>query len=216
MFTHVKSSSRQVEKVRRWLYNFTNIKFLLTLITFYFSTLKIMRGQDIVDSQLTASSLVSILFLMLAIYLNKNRSILYSLPSFMKSDSLKREKIKEEIKEEEIYEYMLNQIEGEELYLNEKFRINWLSEKLGIKVEHINVTLIENNFKNFSMFSNYLKINKAKQLLKEGYLKDYNIEGLAYASGFKAANTFYRIFKKETGLTPKMYAENHNNDQIIK
>ena len=66
---------------------------------------------------------------------------------------------------------MLNQIEGEELYLNEKFRINWLSEKLGIKVEHINVTLIENNFKNFSMFSNYLKINKAKRLLKEGIPK---------------------------------------------
>lgn len=209
-FTHVKSSSRQVEKVRRWLYNFTNIKFSLTLITLYFSILKIMRDQNIDDSQLTASSLVSILFLMLAIYLNKNRSILYSLPSFMKSDSLKREKIKEEIKEEEIYEYMLNQIEVEELYLNEKFRINWLSEKLGIKVEHINVTLIENNFKNFSMFSNYLKINKAKQLLKEGYLKDYNIEGLAYASGFKATNTFYRIFKKETGLTPKMYADNNN------
>ena len=57
---------------------------------------------------------------------------------------------------------------------------------------------------------NYLKINKAKQLLKEGYLKDYNIEGLAYASGFKATNTFYRIFKKETGLTPKMYADNNN------
>ena len=105
---------------------------------------------------------------------------------------------------------MLNQIEDKKLYLDEKFRINWLSEELDIKVEHINVALNEYNFKNFSKFSNYLKIYKAKELIKEGYLKKYNIDALAGASGFRATNTFYRIFKKQVGLTPKKYSENHN------
>jgi AraC-like DNA-binding protein len=208
-FTLVKSKSKQVEKTRIWACNITNLKFLLTLISLYFGTIKIMYGQ-IVSSQGTATLSVSVIILICAIYLNKNKTILFVLPSYTKLNSLKQEKVKEEIKVNEIYEYMLNQIEDKKLYLDEKFRINWLSEELDIKVEHINVILNEYNFKNFSKFSNYLKINKAKELIKEGYLKKYNIDALAGASGFRATNTFYRIFKKEVGYTPKEYSENHN------
>ena len=64
-------------------------------------------------------------------------------------------------------------------------------------------------FKNFPKFSNYLKINKAKDLIKKGYLKKYNNDALASASGFRATNTFYRVFKEDTGLSPKEYSENH-------
>ena len=208
-FTLVKSKSKQVEKTRIWAFNITTLKFLLTLTSLYFGTIKIMYGQ-IVSSQGIATLIVSVLILIFAIYLNKNKTILFVLPSYTKLNSLKQEKVKEEIKVNEIYEYMLNQIEDKKLYLDEKFRINWLSEELDIKVEHINVALNEYNFKNFSKFSNYLKIYKAKELIKEGYLKKYNIDALASASGFRATNTFYRIFKKEVGLTPKKYSENHN------
>ncbi len=207
-FTLIKSKSKQVEKARIWACNITNLKFLLTLISLYFGIIKIMYGQ-MVSSQGTATLIVSVLILIFAIYLNKNKTILFVLPSYTKLNSLKKEKVKEEIQIKEIYEYMLNQIENKKLYLDEKFRINWLSEELDIKVEYINVTLNEYNFKNFSKFSNYLKINKAKELIKKGYLKKYNIDALASASGFRATNTFYRIFKKEIGLTPKEYSKNH-------
>ena len=53
-----------------------------------------------------------------------------------------------------------------------------------------------------------IKIRKAKELIKKGYLKNYSIEALAQSSGFKATNTFYRLFKKETGITPKMFSDN--------
>ena len=207
-FTLIKSKSKQVEKARIWACNITNLKFLLTLISLYFGIIKIMYGQ-MVSSQGTATLIVSVLILIFAIYLNKNKTILFVLPSYTKLNSLKKEKVKEEIQIKEIYEYMLNQIENKKLYLDEKFRINWLSEELDIKVEYINVTLNEYNFKNFSKFSDYLKINKAKELIKKGYLKKYNIDALASASGFRATNTFYRIFKKEIGLTPKEYSKNH-------
>lgn len=208
-FTLIKSKSKQVEKARLWAYNITNLKFLLTLTSLYFGIIKIMYGQ-MVSSQGTAILIVSVLILIFAIYLNKNKTILFVLPSYTKLNSLKKEKVKEEIQIKEIYEYMFNQIVDNKFYLDEKFRIKWLSEELDIKVEHINVTLNEYNFKNFSKFSNYLKINKAKELIKEGYLKKYNIDALAGASGFRATNTFYRIFKKEVGYTPKEYSENHN------
>ena len=126
----------------------------------------------------------------------------------MNEDSLKREKIKEEIKVDEIYKFVINQIEEHELYLSDHLKLNWLAEELEIKEEYIAVTLKENNFDNFKMFINYLKVKKAKKLIKQGYLKNYNIEALAKASGFNATNSFYRIFKNETGLTPKMFLEN--------
>jgi AraC-like DNA-binding protein len=208
-FTLVKSKSKQVEKTRLWAYNITNLKFLLTLISLYFGISYTTNGH-VVNSHDSEVLIVSLLILISAIYLNKNKKTLFILPSYTKLNSLKKEKVKEEIKINEIYEYMFNQIEDNKFYLDEKFRIKWLSEELDIKVEHINVTLNEYNFKNFSKFSNYLKINKAKELIKEGYLKKYNIDALAAASGFRATNTFYRIFKKEVGYTPKEYSENHN------
>ena len=182
---------------------------MLTLISLYFGISYTTNGH-VVNSHDSEVLIVSLLILISAIYLNKNKKTLFILPSYTKLNSLKKEKVKEEIKINEIYEYMFNQIEDNKFYLDEKFRIKWLSEELDIKVEHINVTLNEYNFKNFSKFSNYLKINKAKELIKEGYLKKYNIDALAAASGFRAKNTFYRIFKKEVGYTPKEYSENHN------
>ncbi len=208
-FTHVKSSSKQIEHVRIWLYNFTHLKAILSVVTLFFSLKLITSDEVFYIGQHTTSGVISLLFLILILFLNKNKNILYNLPSFMNEDSLKREKIKTEIKTDEVYKYLINQIEKHELYLNDQFKLNWLANELDIKKEYISVTLIENNFDNFKMFSNYLKIRKAKELIKNGYLKNYNIEALAEASGFKATNTFYRLFKDDTGITPKMFSDNY-------
>ena len=208
-FTHVKSSSKQIEHVRIWLYNFTHLKAILSVVTLFFSLKLITNDEVFYIGQHTTSGVISLLFLILILFLNKNKTILYNLPSFMNEDSLKREKIKKEIKTDEVYKYLINQIEKHELYLNDQFKLNWLANELEIKAEYISVTLIENNFDNFKMFSNYLKIKKAKELIKNGYLKNYNIEALAEASGFKATNTFYRLFKDDTGITPKMFSDNY-------
>ena len=207
-FTHIKSTSKQIEQVRTWLYNLTHIKTLMSLFTLYFSIRIILNKEVFFNGQHLASSFLGFLFFGLLIFLHKNKNVLYNLPSFMNEDSLKREKIKEEIKVDEIYKFVINQIEEHELYLSDHLKLNWLAEELEIKAEYISVTLKENNFDNFKMFINYLKVKKAKELIKGGYLRKYNIESLAKACGFKATNSFYRIFKNETGLTPKMFLEN--------
>ena len=207
-FTHIKSTSKQIEQVRTWLYNLTHIKTLMSLFTLYFSIRIIINKEVFFNGQHLASSFLGFLFFGLLIFLNKNKTILYNLPSFMNEDSLKREKIKEEIKVDEIYKFVINQIEEHKLYLSDHLKLNWLAEELEIKAEYISVTLKENNFDNFKMFINYLKVKKAKELIKGGYLRKYNIESLAKACGFKATNSFYRIFKNETGLTPKKFLEN--------
>ena len=208
-FTHIKSSSKQIEQVRTWLYNLTHIKTLMSSFTLYFSLRLSIKKEVFFNGQHLASSFLGFLFFGLLIFLHKNKNVLYNLPSFMNEDSLKREKIKTEIKTDEVYGYLMSQIDKHELYLNDQFKLDWLANELEIKAEYISVILIENNFDNFKMFSNHLKIKKAKELIKKGYLKNYNIEALAEASGFKATNTFYRLFKNETGITPKMFSDNY-------
>ena len=207
-FTHVKSNSKQIEHVRTWLYNFTHLKALLSFFTLLFGLRLIIADEVFYNGQHITSGILSLVFLVLVFYLNKNQSILYNLPSFMNEDSLKREKIKTEIKTDDVYRYLISQNEEHELYLHDQFKSNWLANELEIKADYISVALKENNFDNFKMFSNHLKIKKAEELIKKGYLKNYSIEALAQSSGFKATNTFYRLFKKETGITPKMFSDN--------
>jgi YesN/AraC family two-component response regulator len=130
----------------------------------------------------------------------------------MNPDSVKREKMKAEIDLKKLYNYVTTQVIEEEMYLKDKFNLNWLATKLEIKAKHISVAISENNFENFSTYSNHFKIEKAKKLINNNYLKNYSVEALASASGFKAVNTFYRIFKNETGITPNTYAENEQGD----
>ena len=211
-FTHVKSSSKQVQLVRRWVYNFTHVKTLMTITSGFFTLKLLFNNEVLYANQHILSSSIALLYLGLAVFLNKNRTILFNLPHFMNPDSVKREKMKAEIDLKKLYNYVTTQVIEEEMYLKDQFNLNWLATKLEIKAKHISVAITENNFENFSMYSNHFKIEKAKKLIKNNYLKNYSIEALASASGFKAVNTFYRIFKNETGITPNTYAENRQGD----
>ena len=71
----------------------------------------IMYGRVVYKNEDTPILIVSLLLLILAVYFNINKKNIFILSSFMKLDSLKREKLKEQIKINEIYKYMLNQIE---------------------------------------------------------------------------------------------------------
>ena len=206
-FTHIKSPSKQIEKVKLWLYNLTHYKALMSLFTLYFSIKLVINEEIYYNGQHIASSLLAFMIFGIIYELYKNETILYNLPSFMNEDSLRREKIREEIKVEEIYVYIVSQIEEHKLYLDDQLKLDWLADELEIKAAYISVTLKENNFDNFKMFVNYLKVKKAKELINSGYLRKYNIEALSKACGFKATNSFYRIFKNETGLTPKQFSE---------
>lgn len=132
-FTHIKSSSKQIEHVRIWLYNFTHLKAILSVFTLFFSLKLIVNDEVFYIGQHTTSGVISLLFLVLLIFLNKNKTILYNLPSFMNEDSLKREKIKTEIKTDEVYGYLMSQINKHELYLNDQFKLDWLANELEIK-----------------------------------------------------------------------------------
>lgn len=53
-----------------------------------------------------------------------------------------------------------------------------------------------------------LRVDHAKQLLKEGKTDDLTIQGIAQKSGFSTRSSFYNAFKTVTGITPTEYLKN--------
>lgn len=54
---------------------------------------------------------------------------------------------------------------------------------------------------------NYLRVEEVKKQLINPANKNFTVCSIAFNCGFSAESSFYRIFKKETGLTPTQYLE---------
>ena len=209
----IKSPSKQLKTIKKWLYALTNIKFVMTLLVFLFTILFTFLNKRSSLSVETSMVIVSLVFLGLAIFLNSNRNILYNIPVYMNPNNLNTQKIIENVNLKELFKNISNEIEKEELFLNKEFKLNWVAERFNVKTKYLSLAISENGFENFSTYSNQFKIEKAKELIEQNYLDNYSIEALSAAAGFKAVNSFYRIFKNTTGQTPSKYAENITKKQ---
>ena len=55
----------------------------------------------------------------------------------------------------------------------------------------------------FTAYSNEIRIRKAKELLADGC----SIKETTWRVGYNNMNYFYRLFKRQTGVTPKEYLD---------
>lgn len=56
------------------------------------------------------------------------------------------------------------------------------------------------------------RIAAAKKLLANPQLNDIDLSEMGYEVGFKNTSTFSKAFKRETGITPAHWRENHNGE----
>lgn len=212
-FFKEKSQSIQINSVKKWLYAMLNAKVFLILLTVIFTI--IYRGYDYnmkigIDLSRT---IVALLFLSLATYLYLNRHIMYNIPEYLKPGQVQDKGESKKIDLTRIYKTAHKIITDQELYLDKDFNLIYLSAKTGISPKKLTLSISEQGFANFSTYVNTFKIKKAKALIDIGFLENYSIEGLAEKSGFGATNSFYRVFKNATGITPKQYAKNKADER---
>ena len=86
-------------------------------------------------------------------------------------------------------------------YLDEEITMPIVAGEIGISSHEFSAYLNQFRNQNFSEFLNSYRIQEAKAILKKS--KDVNILKLSYDVGYNNPSTFYRAFKKETGLSPK-------------
>ena len=89
-------------------------------------------------------------------------------------------------------------------YQNPKLSNAELAEKCNISEVYFRKIFTETYKTTPKQFIVDIRINKAKQLLSEGFLKVGTVAGLC---GFSNQFHFCRLFKERTGLTPTEYME---------
>jgi len=90
-------------------------------------------------------------------------------------------------------------------YLQQELTLNGLAELLGTTDKKLS-TLLNHVLKtSFYDFINRYRVDEVKEKLKLEEYEKYSLLGLAYSCGFNSKSSFYRAFKKETGISPTTY-----------
>ena len=91
------------------------------------------------------------------------------------------------------------------LYLDENLSVTALAERLGLPKNTISQVINENFGKNFHDFVNGYRIADAKKLLLSIESKQLQVTDIAIEVGYNTKSSFYKAFKKDTGLTPHQF-----------
>ena len=92
----------------------------------------------------------------------------------------------------------------QEHYRNPLLSAALVSQAMGISEKYLFQFLKEQTGETFAAYLLNLRIEQAKQYLKDPALSN---EKIAELTGFGSVNTFYRNFKAQTGVSPKLYQE---------
>lgn len=93
------------------------------------------------------------------------------------------------------------------VYLNRQLSLSELATQINTTDKKLSTLLNQNLQSNFYDYINYFRIEAFKKSVTEGALEHYSIAGLAHKCGFKSKSSFYRAFKKETGMSPSQFIQ---------
>ncbi len=104
-------------------------------------------------------------------------------------------------------EKILQHINNKKPYLDPKFNIDDISEKLNIPKHHVYFCFSNVINKKFTKIRTELRIEHAKKLLLSEEITISSLEGIWTKSGFSSKTSFFTSFKEETGMTPIEFIE---------
>lgn len=102
-------------------------------------------------------------------------------------------------------------METKKPYLLNDLTLQNLAEMLSLNKHQLSELLNVHLSKSFYDYINQFRISYAMALLKSDDSKQ-GILAIAFESGFNNKNSFYRLFKERTGLTPSEYRRSMNNE----
>jgi AraC-like DNA-binding protein len=106
----------------------------------------------------------------------------------------------------------LKKLEQKELFLDPNFKLNFVAKKLNTNTAYLSQYFNQVMQKTFSEYTQELRIQYVLQkLIDVPHFRKYTLQAIAEEVGYKDANTFVRVFKKQTGLSPNYYIEKLEN-----
>lgn len=124
------------------------------------------------------------------------------------ANSLQKKVRKETIHKGELvdlYNEINKKIIFSEKYLKKDFNLINMAEEVKIHPKKVSKILNSVSGKNFNSYVNRLRVEKAKKIIKSKAFEYYTMEAIGYEVGFSNKSSFFKAFKKETGITPLQF-----------
>lgn len=94
-----------------------------------------------------------------------------------------------------------------EPYRNPHYDIQSMARELGYSKNYLNRLIKAQTNLSFRDFINRYRVREAKEKLQSHQSRQFTIESIANDAGFASIATFYRVFKKVEGTTPKEFMQ---------
>ena len=111
-------------------------------------------------------------------------------------------------KQQELFTKIDTLVRDKKLFLDPNLSLESLSDSLGISAGYLSFLINNYSSSNFSDYINQFRINQAKQLILDLDYQNYKIVSIGLESGFNSKSTFYKSFKKFTGISPAEFKNN--------
>ncbi len=194
-------------RFKKWLQGFTigfGIYWFITFLWMLYLTLANAFFQEVDYINIFITSLIVNVLGYMAVYHNKSFSQ-YMLALF--SEKYSKSSLSPE-QSKSLLQKILKIMEQEKPYLDADLKISDLAKAASTTTNIVSQVLNQETNKNFFEFVNEYRIAEAMKMLSEAQFSHISILGIAMDAGFSNKNTFNRLFKKHTGLTPTQFIRN--------
>jgi len=99
-------------------------------------------------------------------------------------------------------QFLIKALDAQKYYVDPALTVTKLAKHLGWPVNDLSFLINEAFHTNFNDWINHYRIEVFKELLAKPESRKYSMVGLSQEVGFSSKASFYRAFKKVTGVTP--------------
>ncbi len=209
VYFHVLFYRMTIPPEARWL---TKIRVLYGILTFFFT----MGLLSIWLSDTEVIRYAFFFFLSFFIYLIGYQGYIQDEKIFPQPKVTRSKYLNSSISLEEskrIYRTLIRHMENQKPFLDPNIKLSEIAHQIGTKPHHLSRAVNENYEGNFMDFVNKYRIDEAKSILIHKDTQTLKMLAVAMESGFGNKVSFYKSFRKFTGVLPSEFKSQHQ--QIV-
>ena len=136
------------------------------------------------------------------------RNLRREAPQFREESKIKAPSSQESEKQKVQFDKINDMVVGQRLYLDPYLSLDSLARIANLSSGYLSSLINTYSQSNFSDYINKFRVEQAKNLIENKDFDKYTVVSIGLESGFNSKSTFYKAFRKFTGITPTEYKNN--------